>query len=771
MSVSGPSPEASLLLTLEEISRLVSHSHHPGETLTNIVQLIQGRFHTDVCSVYLLEAAQNALVLGATVGLRPEGVGRVRMRLEEGLTGLVAEKLGPVMVEDAFRHPRFKFFPEAGEEPYHSFLGVPLIEGGTLQGVLVVQTREPRTFSANEMRMLVAVAAQLAPLVTEANLLEQVTAAVHGEAVGYTPDQEEAPPGGSLQGKSLSPGTGMGQAYYVDAFGEVEEAKQPAGDPARERQRLAWAIEQAREEILRLSQRISTLVGEDHGAILQGQLMILQDSTIEQDLAGCLGAGESAEGALLQTLHKYVEAFQRLANPFFQERVYDVKDVFRRILWYLRPGTCGADSSGARLVLVAHEASVMDLFSVDLDRLAAVVVEHGGPQSHAAILARSLGIPMVGQVAELVSRIRPGRPVLVDGTAGTITLDPAPAPQRFAEIAARPTAAAESAAVPEIPLGLPRLEANVNLLCEAAQAHRDGASGVGLYRSEFLFLARRTLPTEDEQLGIYRKLLLLLRGQPVTLRTFDLRPDKLPHSAHFAAVASQAWDWRLVLESPPMQQLFKGQIRAILRAATAGPARILVPLVTRSEQLDFVLDTVDQARDDLRREGLDFAPAVPVGIMIEVAAATAMIETWAPQVGFFALGTNDLMASALGIDREDPVGAGQCDPLHPGFLRILHHVVESAHQAGRRVTVCGEMASDPEGSLVLSALRVDAVSVAVPQLAAVRAALATQSVRELTELAPRFLCLRTASQVRELIQREAIARQSRVAMPLSAAVS
>src|SRR5215471_1140934 len=179
MSNTSPIDERSLLLTLEESSRLVSHSHDSHETLTNIVRLIQQRFQTAVCSVYLLEPERGELVLSATVGLKPESVGRVRMRLDEGLTGLVAEEMAPVMVGDAFAHPRFKYFPEAGEDPYHSFLGVPLVEGGTLQGVLVVQTLEPRIYSTNETRMLVTVAAQLAPLVSEARLLEQVVAATH----------------------------------------------------------------------------------------------------------------------------------------------------------------------------------------------------------------------------------------------------------------------------------------------------------------------------------------------------------------------------------------------------------------------------------------------------------------------------------------------------------------------------------------------------------------------------------------------------------------
>src|SRR5260370_5303126 len=187
MSLSAPSPESTLLLTLEEISQLVSHSHHPGETLTNIVRLIQRRCQTDVCSVYLLIPERQELVLGATVGLKPESVGRVRMQLTEGLTGLVAEEMAPVTVSDAFAHPRFKFFPETGEDPYHSFLGVPLIEGGTLQGVLVVQTLEPRSFSANETRMLVTVAAQLAALVSHARLIAEGVAALH--------QPQEPPPG------------------------------------------------------------------------------------------------------------------------------------------------------------------------------------------------------------------------------------------------------------------------------------------------------------------------------------------------------------------------------------------------------------------------------------------------------------------------------------------------------------------------------------------------------------------------------------------------
>jgi phosphoenolpyruvate-protein kinase (PTS system EI component) len=201
-----------------------------------------------------------------------------------------------------------------------------------------------------------------------------------------------------------------------------------------------------------------------------------------------------------------------------------------------------------------------------------------------------------------------------------------------------------------------------------------------------------------------------------------------------------------------LQKLFKDQVRAILRAAVVGPARILVPLVSRTELLDFVLDTVEATHEELRQEGFDFAPRVPVGIMLEVAAATAMVETWAGRVDFFSLGTNDLIGSALGVDREDPVGAGRDDALHPGLLRIIHNVIETAHRAKRQVTVCGEMAGDPEGAVALAALQVDSLSVAVQQLGRARQVLADQMPDRLRSLVPELLALQTAREVREFLK-------------------
>jgi phosphoenolpyruvate-protein kinase (PTS system EI component) len=301
--------------------------------------------------------------------------------------------------------------------------------------------------------------------------------------------------------------------------------------------------------------------------------------------------------------------------------------------------------------------------------------------------------------------------------------------------------------------GLPRVEVNINLLYEARPAVRLGVAGVGLYRSEFLFLARRTLPTEDEQVGIYRKLLHMMERRPVCIRTFDLRPDKLASYSHLGSAETRPFDWRLVLESPPLQQLFREQVRAILRAATEGSVRILVPLVTRSEVLDFVLETLARSREELAREELDFSPSVPLGVMIEVPAAVPMVAVWAEQVEFFALGTNDLTAAALGLDRDDPVAASQIDSLHPGLLRMIHTVVGDAHRARRAVSVCGEIAADPLGAVALAALEVDSISVPVNQFTAARQALSGHEVPALAELKPQLLRQRTGHAVRALLER------------------
>lgn len=731
-----------LLLTLEDVSQLVSHSHNRQETFQNICELIQRRFRTAVCSIYIAHPQREELVLAATVGLNPEGIGRVRMSFSEGLTGLVAQTMAPVVEVDAPRHPRFKYFKETGEDPFRTFVGVPLLEAGSLRGVLVVQTVERRDFGLSEVRMLKTVAAQLSSLVQDAWWLEQVGCAAHDTA----PRREAT----AWSGKPLSPGAGVGRAYVIDGFDEYRRTAQRETDnPDRELVRLDTALAGARAELVEQERAIGELLGEDHGAILQAQRMILQDNGVVGDLRARVRSGLTAEAAVLDTLDQYVAAFQKVSMPLLQERIFDIKDVFNRALWRLQGGRAGPADSRTPLVLVLREASVLELFAVDRRRLAGVVVEHGGPQCHAAILARSLGLPMVGQVSDFGSLETPGRWLKVDGSAGKVEAtsplsadseavfpgdapggDPAPA-----------TGAAHAG---------PAVEATVNLFFEAAQAWEEGARAIGLYRSEFLFLARRTLPTEDEQEHLYRKLILAMRGGPVCIRTFDLRPDKAGPLA-LPGQTARGFDWRLVLDSPPMRRLFREQVRAIVRAAEAGPARVLIPLVSATELLDFAAETLAEARESVAREGFEAATTVELGIMVENAGALPLLPQWLPRIDFVSLGTNDLFASALGVNRDDPVTGIGVDFLHPGLLRIIHGVIREAKAAGKPVSVCGEMAADSLGAVALAALGADRLSVPVRSLRQVRKVLATRMGASLEVLARSILEATRASEVRALL--------------------
>ena len=718
--IPGSNTEGSLLFTLEEISQLVSHSHDSAETLDNIVRLIQHRFHVAVCSFYLYQPETTELILAATLGLRPEVRGRLRMKVEEGLTGLVAQQLLPVMVPDAPKHPRFKYFPEAGEETYQTFLGVPLVETGILKGVLVVQTVESRIFSQSEIRMLVAVGAQVAPLVGDALLLERVAASLRQET---TPVQRAPSPGESRQGTSLSGGSGIGLAYLVDEErGWTNLGNANHQGPEKEKQRLVEAMAAAREDLTKQARQISDLVGESHGAILQAQQMLLQDNSLLRELGERIDRGANAEAALQSTLEAYVKVLSDIRTPLVQERIYDIKDVFHRILWQLKRSEIASTSGGrgsnqGKVVLVCRESSVMELFAVDLDRLAGIVVERGGSQSHAAILARSLAIPMVSGFPDFTRQIPGGTPILVDGDAGRLVVDPSSWMLPLSK--GKDAAASVAPAIEEAQCPIP-LECNINFLAEAHHASLAGAEGVGLFRSEFLFIARRNMPSEEEQVAIYRKLLEAMKGKPVTIRTFDIRPDKVEGVLNPKDGGWQALDWREILISPSLQAIFQEQVRAIYRASAFGKARLLVPLVTTTELMDFIRQTIEKTKAQLTEDGLPFDPAVPLGIMIEAASSTMMVKDWTGWVDFFALGTNDLTASSLGIDRDSQVSSLPSHRFNPGVIRMVDTAIEAAAAQSRPVVACGELATEPMGYWILLCLGVSRLSVPVRKIAEVR---------------------------------------------------
>lgn len=741
--------DSQLLLTLREVSDLVAHSQDIDETLTNIVRHIKWRFQTDVCSVYTVDRATGELVLSATVGLRDTAVSKVRMALHEGLTGLVAQKKAPVSVENASQHPRYRYFPETGEEQYRSFLGVPLIQGGELQGVLVVQHVEQRRYTPNETLLLVAVAAQLAILVTNARLTRDLSRVVHQ---GEQPGEGAAPAArvAEIHGAPASQGLALGRALRFEEFDfdNPEHVRRTPGTRAEEMARLAAALDLSREDIGRAARHLAGLLGDQFGALMQAQRLMLDDASVRKDLIRLIDEGLTVEQAVVKVCGRYLKAFAKIENPFFYERIYDIKDVFRRLLSHAAAGPVQLAANSA-VIVVAPEVSLLELFSCELDRVKGIVVQEGGSYSHVAILARSLGIPMLTHAQGIMEHVRNEDELFVDAGAGVLFINPDPTRRAIFQdlVAARDVNWEEptDAAPPPI-----RLEATVNLLPEVSRTVHHRAAAVGLYRSEFLELACRYFPSEEEQLEVYRRILRMLEGRPFTLRTLDLRAEKLFGISHHPDHQSQSWDWRLVDRLPQVQDLLRTQLRAALRAAQDGPLRILFPMIATSRQLACALRLLDEARNSLGDEGIAFGEQVPIGIMIEVAAAAMMARAWIRKVDFLCIGSNDLLHSLLGIDRADE-GLGQLrTPLDPSYLRTVGRIVRCAHAAGRPVTVCGEAASDPKAILALYALGVDAVSMPPDDIPKARRLF--RAVRQPENLAEVGRALARASDTEEVVE-------------------
>lgn len=698
-----------LLLTLRDVSDLVSHSHDLNETLSNIVHLIQRRFQTDVCSVYTMETQANELVLRATVGLLPESVGKIRMRLDEGLVGLVAQQRSHVSVEDAPKHPRYRYFPESGEEQYRSFLGVPLVQSGAVEGVLVVQHREPRRYTANEIRLLVGVAAQLAILVTNARLTREMAAVIRREQESPT-DRKRRSVVTEFHGTAASPGSALGTAVRFEEFdfSNPEHVRRPPGPVDEERTLLQVALDKAREDLDHAAEYLAELLGEQFGALMQAQRLMLEDSTVQQDLVRMVERGMTVERAVVTACEQYLRAFQKLKNPFFYERIYDIKDVFRRVLIHAKAETMSTEAADA-VVVVAHEVSLLELFASDLRRVKGIAVEKGGVHSHVAILARSLGIPMLTHVHGVLGSVEAGDTVFIDAASGLLIVNPDPSRRESLER----LIADQAAEVDDYDASIPspiRIEATVNLLPELGLTMSRGADGVGLYRSELLELACRSFPTEEEQLETYRKMVKILQGKPLTIRTLDLRPAKLFGIASDPMFESETWDWRLVASLPHVQSLLRSQLRAAVRASQDGPIRILFPMIVSDRQFRCALALVDQARRSLEQEGITVEPPPPVGIMVEVPAAAMLIKRWVRLVDFISIGSNDLLHSLMGIQREDNQLDGLRTPLDPMYLATVTQIIRHAHRAGRTVGVCGEAIDNPSALLALYAIGVDAVS-------------------------------------------------------------
>ncbi len=572
-----------------------------------------------------------------------------------------------------------------------------------------------------------------------------------GPSHGWRP--VASPEGSTVPGLSASPGLAIGPLRLLRQRRIV--VPRTAKDPARERERLRDAIAAARAELQELYREVKAKSGQAGAAIFKAHAEFLADPELLQRSDRRIGEGQSAGWAWQQTIEEEAEGLAKLDDPLFADRATDLRDVGTRVLRGLAE-VVDDDPASVPLtpaILLADELTPSDAAGLDPKEVLGFCTAGGGPTSHAVIIARSLGIPAIVGVGPAILHQPEGLQAVLDGDNGVLYVSLSADDLRAARAAQSSLGDLRDAEYrdryePALTTDGVRIEvvANAGLAKEAAQAVEAGAEGIGLLRSEFLFLERDSPPSEDEQYAAYREAVLALQGLPLIVRTLDIGGDKEVPYLDLPAEDNPFLGVRGIRLCFAYPDLFKTQLRAIFRAAAHGPIKILYPMIATVADL-----TQAQAITEEVRVALD-AGKLELGIMIEVPSAVLMAPELARRVDFFSIGTNDLTQYVLAMDRGNPVLARQADGLHPAVLRMIDQTVRATAGTATWVGVCGGMAGDPLGAVILAGLGVTELSVSIPSLAAIKARIRTLSMKDAQTLARRALACESAEAVRGLVQ-------------------
>ncbi|UZK04596.1 phosphoenolpyruvate--protein phosphotransferase [Venatoribacter cucullus] len=742
-----------MLDILRRIVQEVSSATDLSDALNVVVARIREAMHTEVCSVYLFDADSKRYVLMATEGLNPEAVGRVSLSSSQGLVGLVGSREEPINVDNAPAHPKFHFLSETGEDPFLSFLGVPIIHHKRLMGVMVVQQRDSRQFDESEEAFLVTMSAQLAGVIAHAEATGNIL-----EMSGHTKERRST----RFNGAPGAPGVGIGTVYVLsppaDLSGVVDREAESADE---EIQRFDAALQASRDEVRALAAKLSGELRPEEMALFDVYLSMLDDNALGAEVRTRIRETNNwAQGALRQVVMQYVGHFQLMEDVYLRERATDIMDLGTRILAHLQGSDAHAQERDfpADCILVSEELTPAMLGEVPASKLRGLVSVKGSSNSHVAILARAMGVPTVMGVVDVPYTQLHGLEVIVDGYRGQIYSSPTDElREQYQAIYDEEQALqqdlqilrdlpAETRDGYRIPLWV-----NTGLITDAVRSLDRGAEGVGLYRTEVPFMMKDRFPSENEQQKIYRQQLETFAPAPVTMRTLDIGGDK---SLTYFPIneANPFLGWRGIRVTLDHPEIFLVQIRAMIKASEGlNNLRVMLPMISSVNEVDEALHLIYRAHAEVLEEGFD-VEMPQVGVMIEVPAAVYQIRDLGQRVDFLSVGSNDLTQYLLAVDRNNPRVADLYQAFHPAVLNALKQIADGAHAIGKPVSVCGELAGNPMGAVLLMAMGYDMLSMNATNLPKVKSVIRGVNMAWAKDLMQQVLTLESAPVISATMQ-------------------
>ncbi len=707
MTSSAASAARKILTRLHEV--MASRSHAQSK-LNTVVEVIGESLNSEVCSIYLLR--EGMLELFATRGLEQSAVHVTRMSLGEGLVGTIAGNAETLNLAEATAHPDFSYRPETGEDKFHSFAGVPIIRRERAVGVVCVQHVDPRRYEEVEIEALQTVAMVLSELIANAELVDEEE--VLSLSAAQTGPQR-------LTGLTLVKGLSMGVAVFHQPRVTIEHVV--ADDIEAERQRVYLAFDKMREGIDRMASQVEFGVGSETDEILATYKMFAYDEGWSRRINEAIDSGLTAEAAIERVQQRTRMRMRQIDDPLLADRMHDLEDLANRLLRIVSGQLGTAASQGLRsdAILIARNLGPAELLEYDKRRLKGVILEEGSLTAHVVIVARAMGIPVLGRVRGLRGQVREGDLLLLDGDQGNAMVRPLPAmveafETRFVKSRERQAAYAALRDVEPFTRDGTRITVlmNAGLRDDMPNLSLTGADGIGLFRTEFQFLVSATLPSRERQTRLYRDVLEAAGDRPVVFRTVDIGGDKiLPYLRHNDGEHEEnpAMGWRALRLALERQGLMKVQARALLEAAAGRTLNVMFPMVSEPWEFDAAREMFESQRAFLKGQKKQLPDAIRYGAMLEVPALAEQLDLLAPRLSFLSIGTNDLTQFLFAADRSNPKLAERYDWLSPSIMRFLKRTLGSLIGHKVDVTVCGEMGGRRLEALALIGLGIRRISI------------------------------------------------------------